>query len=62
MSSSADVQPPVVEPTRRRLSERQSVVVQGLLDAAVDELRATGYEGLTVRNVARRAGVAPATA
>jgi AcrR family transcriptional regulator len=30
--------------------------------AAVDELRAVGYAGLTVRNVARRAGVAPATA
>ncbi len=51
-----------VEPTRRRLTERQGAVVQNLLDAGVDEVRAEGYEGLTIRNVARRAGVAPATA
>lgn len=50
------------EPTRRRLSERQADTVRRLTDAAVVEVRATGYEGLTVRNVARRAGVAPATA
>ncbi|GGV02508.1 TetR family transcriptional regulator [Actinomadura cremea] len=50
------------EPTRRRLTERQADTVRRLTDAAVDELRETGYEGLTVRNVARRAGVAPATA
>ncbi len=50
------------EPTRRRLSDRQVRTVVALSRAAVDELRAEGYEGLTVRNVARRAGVAPATA
>lgn len=33
-----------------------------LVEAAVDEVRAEGYDGLTVRGVARRAGVAPATA
>lgn len=33
-----------------------------LADAAIEELRRDGYDGLTVRNVARRAGVAPATA
>jgi AcrR family transcriptional regulator len=33
-----------------------------VVDAALDELRDSGYEGLTVRNAARRAGVAPATA
>ncbi|MEY2478865.1 MAG: hypothetical protein QOG87_4180 [Actinomycetota bacterium] len=33
-----------------------------LVDAALEEVRAAGYDGLTVRNVARRAGVAPATA
>jgi AcrR family transcriptional regulator len=32
------------------------------VDAALEEVRTTGYDGLTVRNVARRAGVAPATA
>ncbi|MFD0691217.1 TetR/AcrR family transcriptional regulator [Actinomadura fibrosa] len=50
------------EPTRRRLTERQADTVRRLTDAAVAEVRETGYEGLTVRNVARRAGVAPATA
>ena len=32
------------------------------MDAAADEARERGYEGMTVRSVARRAGVAPATA
>jgi len=41
---------------------RQSQTVDGLLQAAMEELRAVGYAELTVRNVARRAGVAPATA
>jgi AcrR family transcriptional regulator len=50
------------EPTRRRLTERQADTVRRLTEAAVVEVRETGYEGLTVRNVARRAGVAPATA
>ncbi len=54
--------PPSTEATRRRLSERQAQTVQRLVEAAVDELREQGYDGLTVRNVARRAGVAPATA
>lgn len=37
-------------------------MVAKLVEAAVEELRLAGYEGLTVRNVARRAGVASATA
>lgn len=49
-------------PVRRHLSERQADTVDRLTDAAVTEVRVSGYEGLTVRNVARRAGVAPATA
>lgn len=44
----------------RRLAPGDTVT--RLVDAAVDEVRAEGYDGLTVRNVARRAGVAPATA
>ncbi|MFC4116638.1 TetR/AcrR family transcriptional regulator [Nonomuraea zeae] len=52
----------VTEPTRRRLSDRQADTVRRLTDAAVEEVRATGFDKLTVRNVARRAGVAPATA
>jgi AcrR family transcriptional regulator len=47
---------------RRALSDRQARTVDGLTEAAVDELAAAGYGGLTVRNVAKRAGVAPATA
>jgi AcrR family transcriptional regulator len=50
------------EPVRRHLNERQADTVERLTAAALEELRASAYEGLTVRNVARRAGVAPATA
>lgn len=64
MSSSAATAPsdPSREPTRHRLSLRQARTVQSLADAAVEELRAVGFDDFTVRNVARRAGVAPATA
>ncbi|MGD0392032.1 MAG: helix-turn-helix domain-containing protein, partial [Acidimicrobiales bacterium] len=51
-----------IEATRRRLSPRQAEVVAQLVQATVDEVEEVGYAGLTVRNVARRAGVAPATA
>jgi AcrR family transcriptional regulator len=50
------------EATRRRLSPRQAEVAQQLVRAAEEEIEAVGYGGLTVRSVARRAGVAPATA
>ncbi|RJL31701.1 TetR/AcrR family transcriptional regulator [Bailinhaonella thermotolerans] len=50
------------EAPRRRLTGRQAATVGSLVEAAVAELREHGYDGLTVRNVARRAGVAPATA
>jgi AcrR family transcriptional regulator len=52
----------VFESTRRRLTERQARMVERLTDAAVAELRAVDYDDLTVRGVAKRAGVAPATA
>lgn len=61
MSSSTAATAALLAP-RRHLSDRQARTVAGLLDATVDELREVGYDGLTVRNVARRAGVAPATA
>lgn len=48
--------------TRQWISPRQAETVQALVDAALTELRSSGYEGLTVRSVARGAGVAPATA
>jgi len=57
-----DVGDPDVEATRRRLTPRQAEVVANLVRAAEEETEAVGYAGLTVRNVARRAGVAPATA
>ena len=50
------------EAPRRELTPRQAAAVERLTDAAVLEIRAKGYEGLTVRNVAARARVAPATA
>ena len=52
----------VVDSPRRALSDRQARTVDTLTVAAVAELDAAGYSGLTVRGVARRAGVAPATA
>ena len=58
----ADVVPLSTESTRRQLTDRQARTVQRLTEAAVEVVRDQGYEGLTVRNVARRAGVAPATA
>ena len=61
-SSVVPIVTPASESTRRRLSPRQAATVQKLVVAAVEELREVGYDALTVRNVARRAGVAPATA
>lgn len=49
-------------PSRRHLTSRQAETVDKLVAAAVEEVRAGGFEKLTVRNVAARAGVAPATA
>jgi AcrR family transcriptional regulator len=59
--SSLSASPPVEAP-RRVLSARQAKTVDDLAEAALAELRQQGYDQLTVRNVARRAGVAPATA
>lgn len=47
---------------RRTLSGRQARTVARLTEAVSDVLRAAGYDALTVRAVARHAGVAPATA
>ncbi|MCU1499606.1 MAG: TetR family transcriptional regulator [Acidimicrobiales bacterium] len=59
--SSSPVQLPTAA-TRRHLSDRQARTVHKLTEAAVAELIDGGYPALTVRNVAKRAGVAPATA
>lgn len=62
VSSFVSTQPAPVEATRRRLSARQAATVARLSDAALDELRTGDFESLTMRNVAARAGVSPATA
>lgn len=48
--------------TRRHLNGRQAETAQRVIDAARAELREVGYDELTVRGVAGRANVAPATA
>ncbi len=50
------------ESTRRRLTQQQAETVTRLTDAAVEVLNTEGFDGLTVRTVAKLAGVAPATA
>ncbi len=50
------------EPTRRLLTARQADTVHRLTEAGVAEVRQSGYENLSIRDVARRAGVAAATA
>ena len=47
---------------RQRLNARQAETVERLLDAAERELADAGPEALTIRTVAGRAGVSPATA
>jgi AcrR family transcriptional regulator len=46
----------------RRRNRRQEETIRKVLDAAVDLLRESTYSDLTMRAVAARAGVAPATA
>jgi AcrR family transcriptional regulator len=52
----------LTEPTRRHLSARQRDLVDRVVEAAAIEARELGYEKMSVRSAARRAGVAPATA
>jgi AcrR family transcriptional regulator len=47
---------------RRHLSERQAEVVERLVKAAAAEVEAHRYSEISVRSIAKRAGVAPATA
>jgi AcrR family transcriptional regulator len=47
---------------RQALNTRQVETVERLLAAGEQELRAVGHEALTIRTVANRAGVSPATA
>jgi AcrR family transcriptional regulator len=47
---------------RRHLTERQAEAVDHLVDAAAVEVAARGYDDLSMRGIAKRAGVASATA
>jgi AcrR family transcriptional regulator len=49
-------------PGRRHLSERQAEVMERLLVAAADEAEERPYSDISVRTIAKRAGLAPATA
>jgi AcrR family transcriptional regulator len=52
----------VFEAPRQGLNVRQAETVEKLLAAGLDELRDVGHEALTIRSVAQRANVSPATA
>jgi AcrR family transcriptional regulator len=52
---------PAINP-RQWLSARQTTTVIALLDAALEELRESDFEQLSIRGVAQRAGVAHTTA
>jgi AcrR family transcriptional regulator len=52
----------VHQPGRRHLSERQTEVVERLVEAAAVEVEERPYADISVRSIARRAGVAAATA
>lgn len=47
---------------RQAVDGRRAETLERLLEAGAEELRAVGHEALTVRTVASRAGVSPATA
>ena len=53
---------PQIDTPRRLTAGRNADTTARLLAAAVEEVASTRYDGLTVRNVARAAGVSPATA
>jgi len=50
------------QPARRHLSERQAEVMERLVAAAAEEAEERPYAEISVRTIAKRAGVAPATA
>ncbi len=50
------------QPGRRLLSERQAEVMERLVTAAAQEAEERPYAEISVRSIAKRAGVAPATA
>jgi AcrR family transcriptional regulator len=61
-ADAAGSDPPAEQPGRRHLSERQAGVMERLVAAAAEEAEERPYAEISVRTIARRAGVAPATA
>ena len=61
-SDAVDADPGAGPPGRRHLSERQAEVMERLVAAAADEAEERPYGEISVRSIAKRAGVAPATA
>ena len=61
MDTAAPEAPPE-QAARRQLSERQAEVMERLVAAAAEEAEERPYGDISVRTIARRAGVAPATA
>jgi AcrR family transcriptional regulator len=59
---SSEVVTDVADLGERRRNRRQEETIRKVLDAAVEMLRESSYSDLTMRAVAARAGVAPATA
>jgi len=53
---------PAAEPSRRQLAGRRAGTAARLLDAVPAVIAVTGYDGLTVRAVAKAAGVSAASA
>jgi AcrR family transcriptional regulator len=53
---------PAGQPGRRHLSERQAEVMERLVAAAAEEAEERPYADVSVRTIAKRAGLAPATA
>jgi AcrR family transcriptional regulator len=56
------VDAPAAHAGRRHLSERQAGVMERLIAAAAEEAEERPYAEISVRTIAKRAGVAPATA
>jgi AcrR family transcriptional regulator len=62
MSMFDAVDEPAEQRGRRHLSERQAEVMERLVAAAAEEAEERPYADITVRTIAKRAGLAPATA
>lgn len=62
MPARADTQSAKPAPSTGVPSVRQAKTIQRLCDATVEELAEHPFEDMSIRSVARRAGVAPATA